>query len=187
LVRFKELEAEICIPLMIEHRMIGLLNLNKKLGGNGYKRREIELLTTLGTSASIFINNAKMHKLAITDGLTKLYNHGYFEEYLDNQLKIAKRYSTKLSLVILDIDHFKQINDTYGHQQRDLILKELANILQRNIRAGDLAVRYGGEEFVLLFSNADKHQALKIIERIRNIVNNYKFHGIKEDVITYYD
>jgi diguanylate cyclase (GGDEF)-like protein len=181
LVRFKELEAEICIPLMIEHRMIGLLNLNKKLGGNGYKRKEIELLTTLGTSASISINNAKMHKLAITDGLTKLYNHGYFEEYLDNQLKIAKRYDTKLSLVMLDIDHFKQINDTYGHQQGDLILKELANILQRNIRAGDLAVRYGGEEFVLLFPNADKQQALKIIERIRNIVNNYKFQGIKED------
>ena len=84
------------------------------------------------------------------DGLTELYNHRYFQETLKNQLEISKRYGQPLSLIIVDIDHFKKFNDTYGHQVGDAVLRQVAQTLKKNSRTTDFVCRYGGEEMSII-------------------------------------
>jgi diguanylate cyclase (GGDEF)-like protein len=107
-------------------------------------------------------------RLAITDGLTGLYNHRYFQEQLAKEVLRAQRYSSVLSLVIGDVDHFKNFNDNYGHLQGDSILRQVAAILKAETRQTDVAARYGGDEFIVILPDADKADALRIAENIRN-------------------
>lgn len=86
------------------------------------------------------------YALATTDGLTELYNHRYFQEQMIHNVETAKRYNSEFSLIIIDIDFFKKFNDNYGHQSGDAVLKQVAQILKKNVRATDIACRYGGEE-----------------------------------------
>lgn len=113
--------------------------------------------------------------LAITDGLTGLYNRHYLNAHLDNTVKQSIHNNKPLSLMIMDMDHFKQVNDTYGHDVGDLVLKQLADIIIKTVRSADLAARFGGEEFVILMPETDKKQGSDAAERIRKIVENYEF------------
>ena len=117
----------------------------------------------------------QQYKLATTDGLTELYNHRYFQETLRNQLETAKRYKQQFSLIIIDIDFFKNFNDTYGHQAGDAVLKQVAHILKRNTRATDFVCRYGGEEMSIILPYADKAEAMIHAERICKAVSENKF------------
>ncbi len=108
--------------------------------------------------------------LAFTDPLTGLYNRRMFIELAKKKLNEIKRYQEPLSLIMLDIDYFKQINDTYGHDAGDIALKFLADILKRNVRASDIVARWGGEEFIILFPKTTLEQAHKVAEKIRRIV-----------------
>jgi len=119
----------------------------------------------------------KMTYLAIVDGLTEVYNHRYFQEALKNHVKEAEANNTPVSLALIDIDCFKFYNDLYGHQAGDKILKEIAFILKTNIRESDILARYGGEEFAIIMPRTDERQALEIAERLRNIIDKYKFQG----------
>ncbi|MCX7796014.1 MAG: diguanylate cyclase [bacterium] len=114
-------------------------------------------------------------RLAITDPLTGLFNRRFLEEKLGNELIRAKAYNSYLSIVMADIDHFKRINDTYGHSVGDGVLKMLAVILKSNIRTEDIVARYGGEEFVILLHNASKYDAFRVSERIRLEVEETSF------------
>ena len=96
------------------------------------------------------IDNQRLTRLANTDDQTGLYNHRYFYQRMEEEFKRADRYDSDLSLILLDIDHFKQVNDTYGHQQGDAVLRELAAVLHRTIRETDLLARHGGGEFAVL-------------------------------------
>jgi len=107
-------------------------------------------------------------RLATTDGLTGLYNHRYFQEQLAKEVLRAQRYSSALSLIIGDVDHFKNFNDNYGHLQGDSILRQVAAILKAETRQTDVAARYGGDEFMVILPDADKEDALHIAENIRN-------------------
>jgi diguanylate cyclase (GGDEF)-like protein/PAS domain S-box-containing protein len=114
-------------------------------------------------------------ELGRVDGLTGLYNHRYFHERLDEELARAKRYGHNLSLLMIDIDHFKFYNDNYGHLMGDRVLKELAEILKMQIRHSDIVARYGGEEFFIVLPYHRKEEALIVAERIREAVKRYPF------------
>jgi len=109
----------------------------------------------------------EVKSLAIRDGLTGLYNYRYFHEVLSHQLEVSRRYGWPLSLLFLDIDDFKIINDTRGHPEGDLVLKALASFLQTHVRHADMICRYGGEEFVVLMPQSSKTQAFYLADRLR--------------------
>ncbi len=115
------------------------------------------------------------YKLAVTDGLTQLYNHRYFQEQMNIQLNNYKRYSTPFSLIMIDIDFFKKFNDTYGHQSGDCVLKQVANILKRNSRTSDIACRYGGEEMAIILTNTSNPDAITTAQKICQAVREMPF------------
>ncbi|MBE7707934.1 MAG: diguanylate cyclase [Cyanobacteria bacterium SIG27] len=115
------------------------------------------------------------YKLAVTDGLTQLYNHRFFQEQMINSVSNFMRYGNKFSLILIDIDFFKKFNDTYGHQSGDCVLKQVANILKKNSRNSDFVCRYGGEEMAIILTNTAKPEAIITAEKICNAVRNNKF------------
>jgi diguanylate cyclase (GGDEF)-like protein/PAS domain S-box-containing protein len=114
-------------------------------------------------------------RLATTDKLTGAYNRTKFEEIIDREIERTKRYNQPLSMILFDIDHFKKINDTYGHGAGDYVLKTIADIVRENIRKIDYFVRWGGEEFVIISSETNLEKAHALAERIRGITESYKF------------
>ncbi|HEB75098.1 MAG TPA: diguanylate cyclase [Nitrospirae bacterium] len=114
-------------------------------------------------------------KLATTDGLTGLNNHRMFQDRLSEEIQRAERYKSKLFLLLIDIDHFKRFNDTYGHQTGDDVLRTMAQIIKGSIRKVDFAARYGGEEFVLILPETDCGHTFTVAERIRKAVMDYPF------------
>lgn len=120
--------------------------------------------------------NKELVALAITDGLTGLYNHRFIQERFDFEFKRARRYGTKLCCMLIDIDHFKSINDTYGHQFGDLVLRQIAEILRGKSREVDICGRYGGEEFMII-TNQSVEGALKYATKLHTAVENHTFHN----------
>jgi len=112
---------------------------------------------------------------AITDQLTGLYNHAYFYHFLENELKRAKRHGRSVSLLMMDIDDFKTINDTLGHLAGDEILKSLGSLISGNVREIDVPFRYGGEEFALVLPYTDSNCALTAAERLRKVITGHSF------------
>jgi diguanylate cyclase (GGDEF)-like protein len=115
------------------------------------------------------------YKLATTDGLTDLYNHRYFQEQIRRQIENSKRYETEFSLIIIDIDYFKNFNDKFGHQSGDAVLRQVAQTLKRNVRATDIVCRYGGEEMSIILPNTSKEEAYSTAEKICERVASKKF------------
>ena len=116
--------------------------------------------------------NEQLQKMSRTDGLTGLYNRRYWEEQCENEYKRAKRSGGNSSLMILDIDHFKRINDNYGHPAGDQVIKTMARIISTAIRETDIAGRYGGEEFTVILPDTDSKQAMSVAERIRKLAEH---------------
>lgn len=117
----------------------------------------------------------ELRQLAITDGLTGLFNYRYFKEQLQQELNRARRHDLYVSLVMIDIDHFKHYNDTNGHPAGDLILREIGRLLKSNIRNIDVAARYGGEEFALVLIETNKASAKIVSEKIRRLIEENVF------------
>ena len=117
----------------------------------------------------------RLRQLAITDGLTGLYNHRYLKEHLEQELLRANRHQSRVSVVMLDIDHFKKFNDTFGHPAGDTILRTMARLLRDNIRKIDIAARYGGEEFFLVLIETNKNAAAQAAEKVRRLVEAHQF------------
>lgn len=117
----------------------------------------------------------QLSKMSMTDGLTGLYNRRYFKVQIGVEFKRAIRFEQVISLVMLDIDYFKSINDTYGHPFGDAVLRRVGKILNLNLRASDIAVRYGGEEFAVILPNTDIEQAYYVTDKIRQVLGAAKF------------
>jgi two-component system cell cycle response regulator len=117
----------------------------------------------------------KSVSMALTDGLTGLYNRHYLNKHLENMVKQSTKNGKKLALMIMDMDHFKAVNDTYGHDVGDMVLKQLSAMIIRTARATDLAARFGGEEFVVLMPETDPISALGAANRMREIVETTPF------------
>ncbi len=166
--RERPMETLLSLPLIFKGKVLGVATLNSKITGEPFIRNDEILMTTLTNQAAVAINNAKMYEMAITDGLTKLYLQKYFYKRLNEEIERAIRYKTQLSLLMMDLDHFKNFNDAYGHQIGDLALVHLAEIMRASTRKADISSRYGGEEFVMILPETDIEQAGKMAERMRN-------------------
>jgi diguanylate cyclase (GGDEF)-like protein len=139
------------------------------------------IFTMLTISLSLFIyfmtkDKLKLETLSSKDALTEISNRYFFKQTAVSEFDKAKRYQTQLSLIMIDIDHFKQINDTYGHKTGDIILKELANLIKENIRKVDLIARWGGEEFVIILPETPLTKAFIASEKIRTLVESHTFY-----------
>jgi diguanylate cyclase (GGDEF)-like protein len=123
----------------------------------------------------------EIYRLTTVDGLTQIYNRRYFLEQLDREVSRAKRYRRELSLILFDIDHFKTINDTYGHLAGDYVLKQLATVVKGKIRREDILARYGGEEFAIILPEIDATNSSSFAEKIRKLVEKapFKFEDTK--------
>jgi diguanylate cyclase (GGDEF)-like protein len=170
------------LPMLYEKEILGMLALlSEKI--NALNPYQIELLEVLGNQASTSIANARFHaeieRLAITDGLTGLFNHRHFQERLSQEFSRIDRFSEPLSVLIIDIDHFKKINDTYGHPVGDAVLKGVADKIRKTIRNIDISARYGGEEFAVILIGTDERGAMNMAERLRKAVMNKTFSADK--------
>jgi polar amino acid transport system substrate-binding protein len=132
----------------------------------------------------IFINKKKLEKLAVTDELTGLFTRKKLDEVLKNEFLRSKRYKHKFCLMILDIDYFKEVNDTFGHQVGDYVLVEIVNLINLNKRATDVAIRWGGEEFIVLFLETDINRAIILAEKFRQIIEEHIFELIGNKTVS---
>jgi diguanylate cyclase (GGDEF)-like protein len=157
------------IPLGPEGRESGVLFLTPH--GMDFSDEARELAHWLGSQASVALENARLHRLverqANTDGLTELPNRRHFEEALEAEISRAERFGGELALILADLDDFKQVNDRYGHQAGDDVLRTFAGILRETVREIDLPSRYGGEEFAVLLPQTDIEGAHNLAERLR--------------------
>jgi len=175
-------ESILCIPLVASEETVGVINITNKAGGKSFTSEDLELLTALGNQAAVAINNATLYEMAITDELTSLYVRRYFNVKLETEIRRAKRYHHQLSLAICDLDHFKNVNDTYGHQMGDRVLQKVAGLLEKTVRELDTAARYGGEEFGIVLPETDIGGASIVCERIRKAVGELKVEGLSQQI-----
>lgn len=174
-------DSIICMPLIANDECIGVMNITNKLSGEKFTQEDVEFLTTLAGQAAITIYNARLYHLAITDGLTQLHIHRYFEQRLNDEIYAARKTGRPVSLIMSDIDHFKKFNDTYGHQQGDVVLAVTAKLFKMNVREADIACRYGGEEFAVVLPYTDAAGAARVAEQLRKKVEEHDFPGPSAD------
>jgi len=162
----------LCLPLIVKDEAIGVINISNKKDKNLFNQDDLDFMGALANQAAIAISNAQLYKLAITDSLTKLYIRRHFEYLLDNELRRSHRYKHQMTLLMMDIDNFKSINDTYGHQIGDEMLKHIAEVILNTLRKIDMPSRYGGEEFAVILPETHKDNAKRIAERLRKKIAN---------------
>lgn len=174
----KVIKSIVAMPLVLQDKIVGVISIASR-EINGISNENIKMLSILSSLFAISLQNAKLYEinemLAITDGLTELYNHRFFQEKLDEEIKRISRYKGNLSVAMFDIDNFKQINDKFGHLQGDMVLKSVAEILKKSFRETDYVARYGGEEFAIILPETDALGALVAVERVRKLIDEYKF------------
>ncbi len=165
-------------PLIFKGEVMGVINFGRP-GINSFSFSDIKMLTLVAGHVALSIANAKLYtktrELSIKDELTQIYNRRYFQSMLPKAWKQAVRFFRDLSLVMIDVDNFKAYNDTFGHPTGDTVLKQIGQILQRNLREVDTVARFGGEEFVLLLPDTDKHGAIAVAEKVRRLVEQHRF------------
>jgi two-component system cell cycle response regulator len=147
----------------------------KPINGREIRARVRALLKKKAYIAKLHAHYETAFNSAITAGLTGLYNHAYFMRFLELELKRSIRQGYPTALIMLDIDDFKKYNDALGHLAGDFILRELAQVIKKNIREIDLTARYGGEEFAAVLPYANREDALIVSERIREVVSSHIF------------
>jgi len=155
------------IPFMHNGRAIGLLYAGRSRSTSAM---DTQILTNLAAHVGLALSNARNFTHAITDGLTGLSNKRYGAGRLTDLVYDSQRYRFALCLIMLDIDHFKRVNDNHGHQAGDAVLREVARRLRSALRQSDLAIRYGGEEFMLLLPHTDLANALVVAEKLRQAI-----------------
>ncbi len=156
----------VLVPLVAKGRRLGILYVRKE-NGEVFTEREMKLVQALSSHISIALENARLYTIAITDELTKVYTLRYFQQVLTDEVGRYQRYGQKVSILMLDLDDFKKVNDTYGHPVGDITLREFARLVKDSVREVDVVCRYGGEEFAVILPETDDKSALIVAERIR--------------------
>jgi diguanylate cyclase (GGDEF)-like protein/PAS domain S-box-containing protein len=164
-------------PLVIDEKTVGIIGLANKPGG--FDSQDAELARAFGDLAALSLRNARtleeLQRLSMTDTLTGCFNRRKFLECLDYECKRIERLQASLTLIMLDIDNFKSINDAYGHETGDLVLQSLAAIVSAHLRDVDILCRWGGEEFLILAPDTDAQNAQIMVERIKKTVAEHIF------------
>ena len=172
-----------CVPLLADEAAVGVMRFEIPLEGpHGEKERRIgdleSILFDIAKHLALVIKTPRLHDRAILDSLTGLFTRWHFDIRIEEMFRLARRYATPFSLVLMDIDHFKRVNDTHGHRAGDAALREIASVVTTSIRNCDSAFRYGGEEFAILLPETTADGAALLAERLRAKV---KAHPLKTD------
>ena len=164
----------ICVPLTVDQRKIGVINLTDKTG-DGFDENDLRLVESVASHASVALDRTDyykmsedLRKISITDSLTDLYNRRFFQDRISEEIERSRRHGQPVSLIMLDIDNFKQYNDTYGHLAGDEALRLTAATIKSSVRNIDRVARYGGEEFAVILPMTEIEAARDIAERIRS-------------------
>jgi len=187
-VQDQSLLSILCVPLRVKMRLIGAVYLDNSQVVGAFGAREIEIAEILTDHAAVAIDNALLHIKAIHDGLTNLFNHGHFEKRLDSEVARARRHGRPCGVLMMDVDDFKKINDTLGHDAGNEILKKVSNVLAVTMRTDDLVARrgegrdnapvvarYGGDEFEIILPETSREGVQRAGERILEAVHKEDF------------
>jgi diguanylate cyclase (GGDEF)-like protein len=178
LLRAMNAASVVVVPLFVRNRVVGAMQLFGERA-DSFSSEDVQLLWMLSLVAESMLardySNETLLRFAFTDFLTGLKTRGYFEQQLDLELARAERRGTPVAVLMIDIDHFKRLNDTHGHPAGDLALHEIAAILSSDLRQIDIAARYGGEEFILLLPETTPQGAKLVAQRLRYSVEQAKF------------
>ena len=180
----------VVIPIIFRNKVIGTLFLRTSRSNHTFTEREIRLFTAIASSSANALFNAFLHekiekekshfkKLALTDYLTGLYNVRYFYHRLAEEFSRTQRYNLHLSCLMIDIDHFKTVNDKYGHRTGDIVLSKFAHLLKKHTRKSDVLARYGGEEFIMLLPQTPVKAAVAKAEELRGLIGKHRFSGME--------
>ena len=174
-------QGYLCLPLVVQGEMLGLFSIEIPAGmkpENAHHWRQ--QVVTVGEGIKLSLSNLKLREImreqANHDPLTGLFNRRYLNDTLQRELNHARRDCTPTAIAMLDIDHFKNINDTYGHDAGDLMLRELGRVLRENVRKSDIACRFGGEEFVLILLDSSLESSRHLLEKISTLVKEMQIH-----------
>lgn len=162
------------VPISYRNAVIGGLLIEDDTPFRNWEDEEVLMVRTVSDQLAVAISHARLfrhtQKQAMTDALTGLFNHGYFQDRLDREIKLADRNSELVSLILLDLDQLKRINDTHGHRSGDAVLCHVASLMRTAVRDVDVCARYGGEEFVVILPQCDRENAIEIAERLRESI-----------------
>lgn len=168
-----------CVPVKGRERVLGVIQLVNTSKNGLFHEGDLPVLTNLADYAAIALENARyvqrIHELTITDDCTALYNARHLNFVLDAEIYRSIRYGYEFSVIFVDLDHFKQVNDTHGHLAGSKLLSHVGNLIKGHLRLIDYAFRYGGDEFVVLLPQTSKHNALSVVRRLREILNSKTF------------
>ncbi|MCH9647519.1 MAG: diguanylate cyclase [Deltaproteobacteria bacterium] len=168
--RIQALEAEIAIPLLRREKLSGLLFLGARKNGEPFPEEEVDLLTLLAHHVASSLENVQLFESATLEELTGLLRREAILECVRKELQRSLRYGRPMSVAMIDLDHFKEINDRFGHLTGDEILKSVAELLSKNVRSSDLLGRYGGEEFLLVMPETDLESGVAVSNKLRELV-----------------
>ncbi|MBI5598325.1 MAG: diguanylate cyclase [Deltaproteobacteria bacterium] len=182
------------IPIVFNEEVLGTLFLRARRRESGFTKKEINFCQIIANASYQALKNARLFEhvarekdrlseIAVRDPLTSLYNHNFFYTRLEEEFERAMRYGSPLSLIMMDVDDFKRINDTYGHRTGDTVLKDVASLIQRSVRKSDIVARYGGEEFAVILPQTSLDGAVEEADRIRKVVSGHGCSGLKEEKI----
>ena len=165
-----ETRSIVAVPVRFRDRALGVIELINCVGPDGFGERDLALLEVLADFAAIAMENARhvqrIHELTITDDCTTLYNARHLNFVLETEIYRSQRYNYEFSLIFIDLDHFKDINDTYGHLTGTRLLADIGNMVKSSCRLIDFAFRYGGDEFVVLLPQTGKENAFVVARRL---------------------
>jgi two-component system, cell cycle response regulator len=163
--------TQVSVPLLAQGRVLGVLSLYDREDGEPFTLADAEALTAFAVQAAVAIENVQLHaeaeRLSVTDPLTGAWNYRYFERRFEQEIERSRRFGRVLALLMLDIDHFKSVNDRFGHQRGDEVLVEFRNRVTGSVRDIDTFARYGGEEFVLILPETNLEGGLAVAEKLR--------------------
>ena len=174
------------VPLICQDRVVGVLNLADKMDSNHFDSGDIALIELFSQLVGASIGNIKLfekiQRQATTDGLTGLVNHKTFYEILEKELWRSRRYGGRISLIMVDIDNLKSINDAYGHRAGDKAIRKISKIIKECIRQIDTAARYGGDEFAVILLNTSLDDAIIVAQRMVDAVASSQITWQKEQI-----
>ncbi len=169
----------LAVPLRSKGRVLGVIELVNARGAKVFAPDDLRTLATIADYAAIAIENGRnferIRELTLLDDHTGLYNARHLYRSLESELARAQRFERGFSLVFFDLDRFKEVNDRHGHQAGSAVLKEVGEVLRKSLRAMDVPIRYGGDEFVALLPETDRRQASTVAERLRRAINETSF------------
>jgi diguanylate cyclase (GGDEF)-like protein len=182
---FAETQSEICVPLIFFGEKMGVLALDaaRKNAFDSEDRQPLESVADICAAAIQNANNFdRMKQLAYVDGLTGIHNRRFFEMRIVEELERAGRFQGRMSAIMVDIDHFKKLNDEFGHLLGDEILRSVSSILKQQLRKMDMVCRYGGDEFAILVPETAGENAIRVAEKLRRQVETHHFPGVPRPV-----